>query len=76
MEIAGLKLLKLTVYLLEKMTIINDDEYGDINDILANKIQQKSRKTDSSKFEVEKEYVGPHLLPPAFVDQKFVEVSE
>jgi hypothetical protein len=33
------------------------------------------KKADESKFEVEKDYIGPHLLPPNFVDAKFVQVN-
>jgi protein phosphatase len=56
----------------EKMTIINDDKYGDINDIIAKSKMHKKKKTDESKFVVETDYKGPHLSHPTHVDHKFV----
>jgi Ca2+-binding EF-hand superfamily protein/diadenosine tetraphosphatase ApaH/serine/threonine PP2A family protein phosphatase len=53
----------------EKMTIANEDSYGDISDIVFQTIPIRKPVTREEKFQIPSDYKGPHLkFPPTLED--------
>lgn len=51
------------------MTIANEDNYGDISDIVFQTIPIRKPVTREEKFQIPSDYKGPHLkFPPTLED--------